>query len=120
MSNILTANDILESNDIPIEKVEMPEWGGHVFVKGLTGTQRDRFEVMVLNWKEKDRNLENIRAQLVSWTTVDEKGNLIFEQSPLVVKQLGQKSSIALDRLFDKAQELSGVSQKDIEELEGN
>ncbi len=45
----------------------------------------------------------------------DEEGKPLFTRSD--VEKLGQKSAAVLDRLFTVAQRLSGVAEKDVEEL---
>ena len=40
----LTRDAILEAEDIETEEVAVPEWGGNVLVRGLSGTQRDIWE----------------------------------------------------------------------------
>lgn len=111
---------ILGADDLPLEVVEVPEWGGSVKVIGLTGTQRDAFEASVVqrNGKNKTMNLRNVRARLVSMTVVDAENKRIF--GPQDVDELGKKSAAALDRVFSKAQELSGISVDDVEELTEN
>ncbi|MFE3382837.1 hypothetical protein [Streptomyces anulatus] len=44
MTNYLSAEQILDADDLAIEDVPVPEWGGTVRVKGMSGTERDRFE----------------------------------------------------------------------------
>ncbi len=41
---LLTKDDILGADDLATEDVEVPEWGGCVRVRALTGTERDAFE----------------------------------------------------------------------------
>ena len=41
MSKILTAQDIFDADDRIVEKVEVPEWGGSVYVRAMTGTADD-------------------------------------------------------------------------------
>lgn len=43
-SKALTRQDVLEAKDARLVRVEVPEWGGHVFVFGWTGDQRDAWE----------------------------------------------------------------------------
>ena len=66
MSNLLTRDTMLSASDIEIELVEVPEWGGHVFVKGMSGTERDQFEASITEQRGKDArvNMANIRAKL--------------------------------------------------------
>jgi len=44
----LTKEQILGASDIEIEKVDVSEWGGFVYVKGMTAKQRDDFEASIL------------------------------------------------------------------------
>lgn len=116
----LTRDQILEANDIPQEEVDVPEWGGTVLVRGLTGEERDDFEgeVVQMRGKETRMNLKNFRAKLVARTIVNEEGERIFSDSD--VKALGKKSGLALQRVFEIAQRLSGLSDQDVEELVKN
>ena len=61
---MLNRDDILKATDIKIEPVEA--WGGTVYVKGMTGKERDQFEASVIKMKGKsqDINLANVRAKL--------------------------------------------------------
>ena len=42
--NILSKEAILAADDLPREKVNVPEWGGEVLVRTMSGTDRDAFE----------------------------------------------------------------------------
>lgn len=120
-SRELTAEDILGANDLETERVEMPEWNGHVFVRGLTGAERDAFEQSMIERKTRGRKtstelkLDNIRASLVARSTVDASGRRLFSDAQ--VEALGAKSAAALDRLYEVASRLSGLGSKDVEEL---
>lgn len=120
MANLLTRDAILGASDLTTEDVNVPEWGGPVRVRSLTAAQRDKFEAdsMVGNGKNRDLNMVNIRARLVSLTIVGEDNQPIFGAAD--VKALGDKSGRALDRVFEVASRLSGIGESDIEELAGN
>ncbi len=117
---LLTRDEILGADDIKTEIIEVPEWGGEVKVKALTGAQRDRFEQNSVEGKGKDTkvNLTNIRARLVAASVVDDNNKPIFQDSD--VKQLGAKSAVALNRVFEVAQRLSGLTEEDVKELTEN
>lgn len=119
-ATILTRDQILNADDLATEDVAVPEWGGVVRVKGLTGEERDQFEASVIgeNTKNKRRNLSNLRARLVALAVVDGEGKQLFKRSD--IPALGRKSAAALDRVFGKAQELSGMRDEDIDELTEN
>jgi len=116
----LTRDEILKADDIEIEEVEVPEWGGSVYVRGLTAEQRDQYEqsLIVRKGKKSDINLVNARARLVALTVVDENGDSLFTLAD--AEALGQKSAAALQRVFEVAQRLSGLTEEDVEELVGN
>lgn len=116
MGNILTKDQILQADDRYTEEVEVPEWGGSVRIKTLSGTERDQFEESILS--EDRRNFKGIRAKLVALSVIDENGDRLFTFEE--AKLLGDKSARALDRVFAAAQKLSGFTQKDMEELTEN
>lgn len=117
---LLTKNQILDADDIKKELVNVPEWGGEVLVRMLTGAQRDAFEdSMIKNrGKSKEVNLVNIRARLAALCIVDESGTRLFNDTEIV--NLGNKSAIALDRVFVAAQRLCGLTKEDVAELAKN
>ena len=115
---LLSRDDILKVVDVKYEDVEVPEWAGSVRVRGLTGRERDEFEAStaMLRGKQVVPFLENIRAKLVAWCVVDADGNQLFTQHD--VHALGEKSGAAIDRIYDVASRLSGMSEEDIKEME--
>lgn len=121
MSTVLTRDAILATQDLLIEQVEVPEWGGSVFVRGLTGTDRDSFELGMIEQrgKKQEINLRNLRARLIVRTVVDgedpETAKPLFKLEDVQV--LGHKSAAALQRVYSVAQRLSGLSNEDVDEL---
>lgn len=117
---LLTRDQILQAQDLPFEDVEVPEWGGTVRVRALTGAERDAFEASIVERKgsRTEFNPVNMRAKLVAMTVVDENGNRIFSNSDVEV--LGKKSAAALDKVFQVAQRLSGLRPEDLEEMTKN
>lgn len=116
---ILTRKQILEANDITTEVVEVPEWGGEVLVKALTGSERDSLEKSLVEMRKKQVVIkDNIRAKFVAASVVDESGDMLFTEADIAA--LGQKSAAALERVFKVAQKLAGLSDSDVEELEKN
>jgi len=121
MGNYLTRDEILAADDLQYQDVPVPEWGGTVLVRGLTGTDRDRFEegmVRVRGGKKVGLRLANTRAKLLTMCLVDAEGETLF--SPSDVSQLGEKSARAIERVFDVALRLSGLAPGDIEALAKN
>lgn len=115
--SLLSRDQIDTADDLPFEDVPVPEWGGSVRLRTLTGAERDAFESSVVSQSGSNRkvNLKNVRARLVSLCLVDEEGNRLYSDAD--VAKLGKKSAKVLDRLFDKAQRLSGLTDDDVEGL---
>ncbi|KOG22002.1 hypothetical protein [Streptomyces viridochromogenes] len=120
---ILSADDILNADDLKSEPVEVPEWGGTVLVQGMSGTARDRFEAAMMkdnmSGVSKDKALDNYRARLAAACIVGEDGKRLF-QGDAVVRRLGEKSAQALTRVAEVASRLSGLTDADVQELTGN
>jgi len=112
----LSREQILSASDLKIEEVQVPEWGGSVFVQSLNGKARDKFESTRFKLKGDKVEMihDNTRAVLVSLCACDEAGTLLFSEGD--VAALGAKNAAALDRVFDVAQRLSGLRGKDVEE----
>jgi len=117
----LTRDMILNCEDLKTEEIEVPQWGGTVVIKAMTGQERDAFESSLYETKGTQviSKPENIRAKLVSKTVIDpETKQPMFTVADIDV--LGKKSAAALDRIFSASQRLSGISKTDVEELEKN
>jgi hypothetical protein len=117
---LLTKDAILAANDLVTEDVEVPEWGGTVRVRTISGAERDAFEQAIVTRKGKNvqTNLANIRAKMVALCVVDENGQRLFADKDVLL--LGTKSAAALDRVFTVAQQLAGLTDKDVDELAEN
>jgi hypothetical protein len=104
---------ILAAGDIESERVEVPEWGGAVWVRTMDGRERDAFEghQIAHPW-------EDIRARLAVITVCDSGGQALFNAGD--VAAISRKSGRALDRIFEVSARLSGLGKKDIDELKKN
>jgi len=117
----LSKNDVLSADDIVIEKVPVPEWGGDCYIRTMMSDDRDALD----QWgnetaaDDDNPNWRGLRARTVAYSLCDEKGELLgFSEAEIMV--LGQKSARALDRLFDVSQRINKVTKKGFEELEKN
>jgi hypothetical protein len=115
---------ILSVCDLPQEPAIIPEWGigseDAVFIRGMTAAERDSVENYCNQRKGKDGKVDitGLMAQVVICTLVDAKGQPIF--APPDLPALQKKSAVVIGRLFEKARELSGMTQKEVEELTKN
>ncbi len=115
---MLTKEQILKAQDLPFKEVEVPEWGGTVRVRTMTAGERDAFEASIYEQTDSGMkfNRDHFRAKSVARCLVDEKGERLFADKEIV--SLSGKSAKALNRLFEVAQELNGLSGAEQERIE--
>ena len=124
----LTREQILSARDIKTEMVDVPQWGGAVLVRGLSGEEREAFEkasmVETPSGNRADRRSgrtsrevarEGLRARLVAWFVVDAEGNNLFTEAD--VAALNKKSGGALEKVIKVGLRLSGMSDDDVDQL---
>ena len=120
----LNKNEILQANDLQHEALEIPEWGGEILVRGFTAAERDEYEQSLIDARRVGNETqikmvsENAKARAAVKCIVNDEGERIFTDADADV--LGQKSAKALNRIMEKIQNLSGMSEKDMKELAGN
>lgn len=111
---ILNRDQILSADDASrTVNVEVPEWGGSVKLRVMTGSARDQLE--------KGHNREdgaNFRGRLAAYSIVDDQGVPIFAEKDVLA--LGSKSQSALDRIVKAALALNGLRPEDTDEAEKN
>lgn len=104
---MLTKEQILAALDLTTEEVQVPEWGGSIFVRSMTGLERDTFGAS-LRKADGTVDLANYRAKLLVQCVVDEASKPLFTADDLIA--LGGKSSAALDRVFAVAERLNSMT----------
>lgn len=114
---VLSRDQILGALDLGIERVHVPEWGGVVCVRPLSGTERDAFETMIRGG-DGHTDLRNFRARFAAMVICDESGARMFSDADVAV--LGAKSSIALSRVLDAGMRLNALRDDDIDDIAGN
>lgn len=113
-----SAEQIFATSDVQQEDVWVPEWETHVLMKGLSGTGRDDYEADIITGKGANQtiNARNARAKLIVRCAFQEDGvTPLFTRAQ--IGDLGQKSGTAIQRLFECARKLSGLSSADMDEL---
>lgn len=101
---------ILAANDIKIEKISIPEWGGDYYVKIISGTDRDAFEEGYAEQK-----MKAFRVRFLVLALCDENGERIFEDKDVV--ELGKKSSVVINRVFEDAWKINAFTPEAVETL---
>lgn len=113
----LTRDEILAIEDLPIERVDVPEWKGAVYMRTLSGKQRDEFTQLATDRRAAKRfDIRGLKVRLVSMALCGKDGKLLFAGNDDETK-LNAKAGAAIDRLFQIAQRLSGLSDDELEEM---
>lgn len=114
---LLSKDLILRAEDMKTEHVSVPEWGGEVIVRCLTGVERDEFEATIMERRGRQTvmNVANARAKLIVKCIIDEDGRRLFHDGD--ADALGRKNAAAVDRIYQVAARLAGLTDEDIEEM---
>jgi len=112
----LSKDQILAADDMGLKEVEVPEWGGNVFVRVMTVGERDSYEnEWIVN---KNKGVENFRSKFLQRVLCDEKGELLFTASEIDL--LAKKSARVITRIWEAAMRHNALSDGDVEELAKN
>jgi hypothetical protein len=102
---ILAAKDTKLKGPVPV-----PEWGGDVYFRTISGMERDQFEDAY-----SEQKMKAFRARFLVLTISDENGERLFGDNE--VEALGQKSSVVINRLFDEAWQHNAFTQEAVDAL---
>jgi len=105
----LTRAAILAADDLPREPVDMPEWGGRIWVRALTAGEREAWESKYLGdgVSSGATPVALIRASLAAFACCDEAGKPLFSEAD--VPALAAKSAAAVQRVWRVAARLNGL-----------
>lgn len=99
----LTAEEILGADDLKPREVEVPEWGGSVLMRPMTGEE-------AISLVGEGVNRGQVAFRVVSMTLVREDGSRLFTDEQLEALKL--RSAAALLRLQKKAMELNQLTDE--------
>jgi hypothetical protein len=102
--SLLTRDAILSVDDTTYAIVPVPEWGGDVRVRSLSGADR---ATIIANYNDGE-DAGKFDLYILALCLVDENGNRMFTVKD--VDALAKKSSIALIRVTEEAKRISGLS----------
>ncbi|MBD3405117.1 MAG: hypothetical protein GF411_03155 [Candidatus Lokiarchaeota archaeon] len=118
---VLSAQDIRVVEDVMVEKLFIPEWKGHVYVRGMTGSQRDYFDGLISEAEKKGFAKAKVRATVACMCLCDGEGKRLFNyRKKEHVEDMGKRSAYPLDRIFAVIMRLSGLSSEEFSEIRGN
>jgi hypothetical protein len=104
----------------PSHAVDVPEWGGTVYVRVMSGAERDGYEdeTYRLNGKSVQLNRVNARARLLVRCLSDEEGKRLFSDAD--ADTLGNQPADVIDKVYSVALRVNGFTEKDVEDLAKN
>lgn len=116
----LTRQAILEADDQVIEPMDVPEWGGTIYVRSLTAQERDSYDRAMVRVgprgeAQTSNALNNVRALLLVRCVTDKGGTRLFGDKDATA--LGKKSSAVVQRVWAVAQRLSGMDAEEQEAI---
>lgn len=106
---MLSRESILAIQDLKPQKLDIPEWNDHVFIRSMTGRERGELEAA----SKSGNALADFRAMLAIRCVCDENGARLFSDADL--EAIGKKSSAALDRILNAASKLNALGAEGIE-----
>ena len=109
VKKFLSREEVLAVEDVETRTVEVPEWGGPIRLKALTGEEAVEFAESV-----KGDNKAGA-ARIVVRCAVDENGARLFQDEDIEV--LKRKSMKALLRVQKVALEMNGLSEESIDKV---
>jgi len=123
---LLDRSSLLKKEELEIVKVEF-ENGDYVYVKQMTGRERDQFEQSLLRSRfdnkgrlvSTEQALEDFRAKLAVLTLCDETGKLLLTPGDYAL--LSQNMSAKhLEKIVNEAQKLNAITEEDKESMVKN
>lgn len=107
----LTAEQILTADDAGLLEVNVPEWGGSVYIRVMSVGERDSYERMWIGKRE--TGVDNFRTEYLARVLCDEKGKLLFSHEKIAA--LSSKSGAVMGRLFDAAMKHNYMQEDAVE-----
>ncbi|MFC4333860.1 hypothetical protein [Salininema proteolyticum] len=123
MGELLSKDAILKADDIELADIDVPEWGGTVRLRGLDGMQRARINGTAIAVRGqtvsiKADALAEQQLRIVCACLVDADGKQLFTVKEF--EKLGRKSAEVIERLYQKASELSGLGGEAVDDTAKN
>ena len=117
MGLITSANTILGKDDFHYEEIEVPEWGGSLRLKSLSGAERSK--IIKITQQQKD-TADGVFEQCIIYSAVDGEGRQIFKDDQATLSVLKSKDAGVTQRIGRKVLEISGLSRDSLGIAEKN
>lgn len=99
---------------LKVEKIELPEMGGDVYIKELTAGEREALEKQMQSQTDKNA----VRATVFVHSVCNADGELMFDVEDIeAIKQLPSRPVI---KVFNRSNEINGITPKQVDTAEKN
>jgi len=116
----LTGAELLASRPRTIQPIPVPEMGGVVYVRSLTGLELDRLDDALTDEKGK-YVADNVRAKVIAMCACDAEGQPLFGFKPEDVTAIGNAPFHgAFDAVYEAAMDLNKRRPADRAEAKKN
>jgi len=112
----LSKEAIFAADDLETIEEDVPEWGGTVKLRTMSGKEREQYFRALMKHKADDIP-KNLFQTLVIICAVDDDGNQLFKMEDL--PELSKKNGAVLDRLTKAAGDLNGLTDQSVDDLAG-
>ena len=93
--------------------IEVPEWGGTVYIRELSGWERDCFDEAWFKYKVQQNGSGecgvNFYSFLIAWLVVDESGKRFVSDSEIM--QLAQVPAKIILRVAEQCMKINGMGR---------
>jgi len=107
---------ILTADDLAQEIVDVPEWGGSVCVREMTGTELGQWQKIAEDPERDD--VDAVIALAIYTLCHDETGERLFDNNDF--EKLKQKSIQVILRIQNVALRVNKLTSDEMDELKGN
>lgn len=112
----LTAADVLAAPRVRPQWVDVPEWGGGVYVRALMAGELDDLQLTLGD--EAAREDRNFRGRVVALCACDADGHPLFTEAD--AGRIAQLDAPPVNRVFLAAQRLNGFGAEGVGRAEKN
>ena len=115
---LLTREQILAARDVPARELDVPEWGGKLRLRAMTGVDRDEYMTALAAAQkagEEGQRWHRLMALLVVLCAVDDRGERLFVRDD--VASLAEKSAAVLERISSEVQAVNALGEQQVETL---
>ncbi len=111
--HFLSREAILEADDLPVEELEVPEWGCWVRIKAMDALKMQRLANALVGLDD-----EHMHVLMVAASLVDENGEPLFSLDD--VDELKKKRGEAIRRISEAAMKLNRSGPQAVEAFQEN